>query len=219
MWIRFTWCSQGYSEKKFFSWTRVLKCQRFITWNNRDAWVLRIPVFHCESISPGAYTRVLGKEVFRLNASFEMPKVQTMEMLGCLEYPYFGVNPFQLVFTRVLWKEVFKLNVSFEMPKVKIDASGKRRIRSTNSHLFGWSVGSHLCEVSGYYANSLCIVASMGSSKLQFLSISWWSSKTTCGWLGKRASCYCSHVSTWIQVRQKDYTQHLSRMEHTLWFR
>ena len=28
-------------------------------------------------------------------------------------------------------------DMSFEMPKVKIDASGKRRIRSTNSHLFG----------------------------------------------------------------------------------
>ena len=105
---------KGTLKRSFFIWTRVLKCQRFITRNNRDAWVLRIPVFHCESISPGAYTRVLGKEVFRLNASFEMPKVQTMEMLGCLEYPYFGVNPFQLVFTRVLWKEVFKLNVSFE---------------------------------------------------------------------------------------------------------
>ena len=38
-------------------------------------------------------------------------------MLGCLEYPYFIVNPFHLVLTR--GKEVFSLNASFEMPKVQ----------------------------------------------------------------------------------------------------
>ena len=54
--------------------SRCLKCHISLQVNNQDAWVLRILVFGCESISPGVYKGTM-KRNFKLNASFEIPKI------------------------------------------------------------------------------------------------------------------------------------------------
>ena len=82
--------------------SRCLECRISLPVNNQDAWVLRIPVFRCESVSPGVHKGTL-KRSFLVEREFWNAKgllPETIEMLGCLEYPYFIVNPFHLVLTR-----------------------------------------------------------------------------------------------------------------------
>ena len=64
--------------------SRCLECRISLPVNNQDAWVLRIPVFRCESVSPGVHKGTLKRSFFKLNASFEMPKVYYLKQSRCL---------------------------------------------------------------------------------------------------------------------------------------
>ena len=120
LWVISPISVRGTLTRSFKVGREFWKAATLLPVNNRDAWVLRTPVFRCEFVSRGVF-----RDIFTINfldwlelwnATFRYP--QTTEMLGCLEYLYFGVNQFHLVLTRVLWKEVSKLNASFKMPKV-----------------------------------------------------------------------------------------------------
>ena len=41
--------------------SRCLKCHISLPVNNQDAWMLRIPVFLCESVLPGVYKDTLKR--------------------------------------------------------------------------------------------------------------------------------------------------------------
>ena len=49
--------------------SRCLECRISLPVNNQDAWVLRIPVFRCESVSPGVHKGTL-KRSFLIEREF-----------------------------------------------------------------------------------------------------------------------------------------------------